>query len=234
MAEKIERLIKAVYRNWKSVRLKRETAHPDEETLVCFIEGRLPARESRHLEEHLLGCARCIELLAAQISLEPQPELNLPRELLERMRSLVPASDEASFLEVVLKLGQKAIEILGTTGDVLVGFEFVPAPVLRSRRIKDFKDEVSIVKDFADIRVEIKIENRQGNAFDLMVFAKDKQTQHIIRDLRITLLKGDLELESYLTSTHKVVFEHVSAGQYTVEISAVDKKVASVLLDVRR
>jgi hypothetical protein len=93
---------------------------------------------------------------------------------------------------------------------------------------------VTILKDFKDIRVEVKLENKGGQAFDLTVLVKDKQTHCVIKDLRVTLLKDDLELESYLTDSKKVIFEHVLAGRYTVEISNIETKIASIVLDIKR
>jgi len=234
MPNQLEKLIKVAYKKWKSEYLKADSAHPDEETWACFLEGRLPQEENESVKAHLISCDSCAEVFATQIRLKPQSVKGLPKELLERVKNLVASEDKLSVVEIVLMLKEKALEILTTTGDVLVGQEFVPAPVLRSRQIKEFKDEITILKDFKDIRVEVKIENKGGQAFDLIVFVKDKQTQRIIKDLRVTLLKDDLELESYLTTANKVIFEHVLTGKYTVEISNIENKVASILLDIRR
>ena len=76
-----------------------------------------------------------------------------------------------------------------------MGQELVPAPILRSRQIKDFKDEVTILKDFKDIRVQAKVENKGANAFSLVILVKERHTQRIIKDLRIRLLKDGAELE---------------------------------------
>ncbi len=120
-----------------------------------------------------------------------------------------------------------------TSGDILVGQELMPAPILRSHKIKDFKDEVIILKDFRDIRVEAKIENKGTKAFNLTIRVKDKQTQKIIKDLRVTLIKDDLELESYVADTGVVTFEHVLLGKYTVKIANLENNLASILLDIR-
>ncbi len=234
MPDKLERLISAVYKKWKRGHRLTDQMHPDEETWACFFEARLPHEESERLKAHLISCDSCAEVFTAQIKLEPVPVKGLPKELAERAKNLVVSEDKLSIVEIALMLKEKALEILSTTGDVLVGDEFVPAPILRSRQIKEFKDEVTILKDFKDIRVEIKIENKSGRAFDLIVFIKDKQTHRIIKDLRVTLLKDDLELESYLSTTDKVIFEHVSAGKYIVEISNIENKIASILLDIRK
>jgi hypothetical protein len=235
MPNQLEKLIKVAYKKWKSGHLKAsKSLHPDEEAWACFLEGRCLKEENERIKAHLLSCDSCAEVFTVQLKLKPTSVKDVPKELLERMKNLVIAEDRLSILEILLVLKEKTLEILNTTGDVLVGQEFVPARVLRSRQIKDFKDEVTILKDFKDIRVEVKIENKRGKAFDLTVFVKDKQTHGVIKDLRVTLLKDDLELESYLTTSDKVIFEHVLVGKYTVEISNIESKIASILLDIKR
>ncbi len=234
MPGKLEQLIRVVYKKWKSDYRQADQLHPDEETWVCFLEERLPQEENERIKSHLISCDSCAEVFAAQLRLKPISVKGVPKELIEHAKNLTVSQDSLSIIEIFLKLKETALEILSTTGDVLVGQEFVPAPVLRSRQIKEFKDEVTILKDFKDIRVEVKIENKRGQAFDLIIFVKDKQTHRIIKDLRVTLLKDDLELESYLSTTDKVIFEHVLAGKYIVEISNIEDKIASILLDIKK
>ena len=234
MPNQLEKLIKVAYKKWKSEHLKADSAHPDDEAWACFLEGRLSKEENERIKTHLISCDSCAEVFAAQLRLKPISVKGVPKELIEHAKNLTVSQDSLSIIEIFLKLKETALEILSTTGDVLVGQEFVPAPVLRSRKIKGFKDEITILKDFKDIRVEIKIENKLGEAFDLIVFIKDKQTQHIIKDLRVTLLKDDLELESYLSTSDKVIFEHMLVGKYIVEISNIENKIASILLDIKR
>ena len=91
-----------------------------------------------------------------------------------------------------------------------------------------------ILKDFGEIRVEVKITHKRPEAFQVSVLAREKQTQEVIKDLRVSLLKGEVELESYLSSTSAVNFEHVLLGKYHIEIADVDKKLAAVVLDIQR
>jgi hypothetical protein len=233
MPEKLEKLIKLVYKIWKAKAAQPQGPHPDEETLVCFLENKLSGQEYARIKAHLVSCDRCSEIVATQLKLNTIEIKELPQGLLTRVKELVRQEDKISVLEIYLKLKEKVLEILNTTGDVLVGQELVPAPILRSRKIKDFKDEVTILKDFKDIRVEVKIENKLGRSFSLMVVVKEKASQRIMKDLRVTLVKDDLELESYLTDSGKVTFEHVLLGKYTVEISTVESNLASILLDIK-
>ena len=233
MKNKLEILIKKVYQAWKLAQPKQEEPHPNEETFVCFIECKLSRKENERIKTHLIGCQRCAEAFAVSLKLEVIENQVAPEQLVQEAKRLIEEQDKLSILEIGLRFKEKAIEIMNTTGDILVGQEFVPAPVLRSRKAKDFKDEVTILKDFKDIRVEVKIENKGSQAFDLTVLVKEKESQKIIKDLRVTLLRQDLELESYLNDSGKVIFENVLLGKYTVEISTLESKLASVLLEIK-
>jgi hypothetical protein len=226
----IEELIRQVYREYKQG-LPLSGEHPDEETLAAFLEAKLPPQEAEKLKAHLITCPGCLESVTAQLRLGQQ-ELTVPQDLLDRAKSLVEEKP-GLLLEIYLRLKESLLEIIHTTGDVLVGQELVPAPLLRSRKIKDFKDEVTILKDFSDIRVEAKVENKMNEAFTLTVTVKEKSSQKILKDLRVTLIKDDVEMESSLSDSGKVIFEHVLLGKYTVEISTLDKKLAGILLDIK-
>jgi hypothetical protein len=234
MANKLDQLIGIVYRKWKQGQPLIKQPHPDEEVMACFFEGKLAQEESEQIKMHLISCDSCSEAFALSLKLKPESKETVPQELIEQAKNILPSQDIIPIIAIAIMLKEKALEILETTGDVLVGQEFIPAPVLRSRKITEFKDEVTILKDSKDTRIEIKIENKGGKRFDLIVFVKDKLSQHIIKDLRVTLLKGDLELESYLSNSERVIFEHVSVGKYVVEISNIEDKIASILLDIRR
>lgn len=214
-------------------KLEKLRSHPDEETMVCFLEDRLSGQEKEQIIAHLIGCEECMELIATQLRLTLLEDRRVPEELFSAVKNLVSAGEnKIQPLEIILKFKEKFLEIINTTGDCLVGQELMPLPVLRSRKLKDFKDEVTILKDFKDIRVEAKVENKAG-AFNLTVTVKEKISQKFIQDLRITLLKDNLELESYHTDLGKVTFEHVLLGKYTVEISTIEEKLASILLDIK-
>lgn len=231
MPDNLEKLIKKVYREWKGA--GSQEPHPDEEALALFFEGNLSAQENKSIKKHLITCETCSEVFSIQVRLKRSEEKQMPQELAMQIKNLVTARKEPAVLEILLRLKEQALEIINTTGDVLVGQEFMPAAVLRSREIKDFKDEITILKDFKDIRVEVKIENKQGGYFKLSVIAKEKKTQAIIKNLRFTLFKEDTELESYLNDSGRVIFENLALGKYTVEITDINDKLSSIILDIK-
>jgi len=233
MKIEIEKLIRLVFKKWLSQQPMLDEAHPEDELLACFMEGSLSEAESARIKRHLISCGGCAQKISLQLKVDPGEGINAPESLINNAKSLVSGGSGILPLEIVFKLKDNLLELINTTGDILFGQELMPALVLRSRKIKDFKDEVTILKDFKDVRVEIKLVNRQAKAFDLTVLVKEKQTQQVIKDLRITLLKEDLEIESYHTDSGRVVFENILLGRYRVEITGIEAKLAAIILDIK-
>lgn len=232
MPKDLEGLIKLVYRRWKNRYLKTEEAHPDAEAIVSFLEGKLPLAEANNFKAHLIHCDDCAEAVGLNLNSSDAPDNDIPIGLVNFAKEKFGVID-APALDIVLRLKEKVLEVLSTGGEILLGQEMVPAAVLRSRNINEFKDEVVILKDFEDIRVQIRIENKSGKYFNLNIQAKSKQSKEVIKDLRVTLFKEDIELESYLDDSGSVIFEHVLLGKYKIELADLERNLASVLLDVR-
>jgi len=234
MANYLEKITKIIYREWKRGRSFKVKEHPGEEDLVCFLEGKFSLQDKEALQEHLLSCDICSEYLSAQLKIQPHLSLDVPAQLLEKIKKLLGQDTVENLLEIFLKLKEKAMEIIQTTGDVLVGQELVPAPVLRSRKIDEFKEEVSILKDLREIRILAKIQNKDTKSFNLTITVKDKQSQKIGKNLRITLMRDGIELESYITdSAGSSFFENILPGNYSVEVSREDQKEAVIDLKVQ-
>lgn len=224
----LEKIIGIIYRKRKGSAGSIAGQHPDEEALACFLEDRLPQADRLLIERHLVSCNSCAEYVGTQLKMESGSANEVPEILLEKVRKLVTDEANPGLIEIFFKLKEKVIEIVQTSGDVLVGQELIPAPVLRSRRIKDFREEVVILKDLQSIRVEARLKNNNAKSFDLTVAARDKQSQKLIRDLRVTLLKGGLELESYASEAAGVIFRDILPGVYRAEVTRSGEKVAVV------
>ncbi|MCX5695026.1 MAG: hypothetical protein NT014_07935 [Candidatus Omnitrophica bacterium] len=234
MSDNTDKIIEIIYKKYKAGQTVESHSHADEEALACFLEGRLAQEEAGAVKSHLLECQCCAEFFAARLRLKEVPEIEVPEELITRARLLAAPKDTTSTLEILLKVKDNLLELLNTTGNVLVGQELMPAPVLRTRKISEFKDQITILRDFPDIIVETKIENKGSGYFDLRLVVKDKENSQIMKDVRVTLLRDDLELESYLSDSGKVIFEHVAIGKYSVELSSVSAKLAVILLEIKQ
>jgi hypothetical protein len=233
MANYFEQIVKLIYREHKKANRFQGQEHPDEENLACFLENKLSLFEKELVQKHLLSCDLCSEYLSTQLKIQPHLSLEMPVLLLDKIKNLVSQDSGENLLEIFIKLKEKALEIIQTTGDVLFGQELVPAPILRSRKINEFKEEVSILKDLRQIRVLAKIQNKSTKSFNLTIAVKDKQGQKLDSNLRITLIKDGLELESYINDSGSSFFENIPPGNYTVGVSRQGQREAAIDLKVK-
>jgi hypothetical protein len=234
MFNNLEKIARVIYKEWKENAggfAGRE--HPNEEALVCFLEDKLSRADKDSIQAHLLKCDKCTEYLCTQLKIEPRLSKDIPFSLLEKTRKIIGSDINDNIFEIFLKLKDKAWEIIHTGGDVLVGQELVPAPVLRSRHINEFKEEVSILKDLQGVRVLAKLESKSNKVFKLVVKAQDRQGKGINKNLRVTLIKDGVELESYVSDAGSSVFERVLPGDYRVEITQGAHLVAIIDLKVK-
>ena len=123
MAEKLEDFIKKVYRRWKAGQVRLPAGHPGEEGLVCFAQGRLSLREAEAVKLHLVTCDSCSRQFATyqKLDLLPEKELEVPQDLTGWLRDLVDKNLGNPALEIFLRFKEKILELVSTTGDVLVG-----------------------------------------------------------------------------------------------------------------
>lgn len=232
MDEKLDKIIRLIYKGWKADYSKAIDEHPDEEAMVCFLEGRLPEAESEGIKSHIVKCSRCADIVVAHFRLQSQQSEAVPDgKIVEKIKHPIDNPVD-NILEVVLRLKNKCLEIVNATGDVLMDQELIPVSVLRSRQIKKFKDELVILKSFGEARLELKVENKDGEYFNLIITVKHKQTQALLKDVRITLLRQDTELESYLVDSGTATFEHVSLGKYTIDVFSSESRIASVTVEI--
>ncbi len=233
MSQDLEKLVKEVYKKWKRRFTIKRGNHLDEEDSLALISGGLSLKKAAKFKNHILFCEKCAESFALSIKLLKIQEIEPPDKLLDSTWELINKEISERRLDIFLTVKDKLLKLLNTTGDVLVGQELISAAVFRGKKTKVFQNAVVIYKDFKTIKVEVGIEAKEKGSFSLQVSLKEKTAQKTGKDLRISLIKDNLELESYLSLTGKVVFEHVLFGRYTVEISSLTEKVAEIILDIK-
>lgn len=211
----IGKVISRVYKIWKE-KFPQSTGNcPDEETLACFLEGRLPSQESQQLKDHIITCVQC-------------------QEIIRLVNAGATEKNEPVLLEIILAFKDKVIDLIRTSGDVLYGQEFAPLPVLRSRNIKDFGQEVIIVEDIGNIKAEIEIENKANYIARITVKLTDINTGKPSEGLRVSLIHAEREVESYIAEAGQAVFDNILADNYSLEISSPELIIGKILLEIKK
>ena len=214
---KIEELIRMVYRFWRKKHKQADLLCPDEETLVCFSEGTLPRNESKMIQEHLVSCSRCSEVVSLFLQRHKE-QRDVPEVLINKAKSLIEQKLPTSILEIAIAIKEKALEILGTTADIILENEILPLPVLRSRKITEFQEEIGIIEEFINIKINILIQKMDRDSARLNINLIDKTSLKPLDDLRLMLMKDKKEIESYELVSGNAVFDKVGRGDYEIQI----------------
>lgn len=229
---RIEEVIKMIYRLYRKRHNQANSTCPDEETLVCFSEGKLSKEEAKRIKEHLISCRRCAEVVSLFCQrFDEQREV--PEFLIKKAKGLVEQRPLPNILEVILALKEKALQILWTTGDVIRGNEIIPGAVMRSRKIIDFPEEIRLIKEFKDIKITLDIQKKDKGKIRVNLDLVDKISLLPLSDLRLALLKGTEELESYEAVSGNVVFDKVGFGCYAIQILRKGEKLGTINLEIK-
>ena len=205
---------------------------PKEEDLACFCEGRLSRRESRKIQEHLISCPRCAEA-AAIFSKDFGDEKDAPEVLITKAKGLIKDALPPEIFEVIIALKEEALEVLKTGGDIIIDNEIIPLPVLRSRQISKFPQEIKLIKEFQDSRVTLEIMRKENKRLRISLRLEDKTFRRPLRGLRIALFKKSKELESYEATTGQAVFDSVLAGEYGIRIFCENEVIGDIRLEIK-
>ncbi|MCM8791964.1 MAG: hypothetical protein NC826_02295 [Candidatus Omnitrophica bacterium] len=220
-----------VYRYFKRKQRREAPSCPDEEMLASFLEGRVSEEESKKLQQHLLSCYRCAELL--KLSSLKGDALEVPAYLLEKAKALARGFPAIPlWIEALIMLKEKSIKIVKTSADILLGNEIIPLPVLRSRKIEELPQQLSLIKDAGDIRISIEINRIKKTAVKITVLISEIKDLKPLEDVRIGLFKNEIERESYSARQGKVVFEEVELGSYLIKVSRSLKDIGMIKLEL--
>ena len=228
----IEEVIKMINRLYRKNHNQANSPCPDEEALVCFAEGRLSKDESRKIQEHLVSCRHCAEAVSLFCQ-KSEEKREVPEFLIEKAKSLVEEKSLPIILKVVLALKEKALQILEAGGDVVLDNEIIPLPVLRSRQISEFPEEIKLIKEFKDIKITLHIQKKDKDDIRINLNLVDKASLAPLGDLRLALLKGTQEIESYAAASGNVIFDKVSFGRYAIKVSRKDNKLGVINLEIK-
>ncbi len=230
MREKGEEIIAMAYKNWKKNIAKiQKTACPDEETLSAFKDGLLKGKGKDKILWHLLQCESCAENVVLDAAIQ-QTEKEVPAHLVQAAKDLVFARDRGDFAEIILGVREKFLQIIRTTMDKYV----IPEPALmRSHSVQKRGDEVSLIKYFQNKKVALRITKTDQDKVRVDVTVTEKKKEKPSLNIRVSLLKDNQEIESYITKQGKAAFSHLSCGRYYLEISAPHRKIGRIFLELK-
>ncbi|MBF0523352.1 MAG: zf-HC2 domain-containing protein [Candidatus Omnitrophica bacterium] len=212
---------------------------PDDETVACYMDGLLPAKEKSSVDKHLKSCSACREAFAIHKEVAEQLKVAdlepVPKHLVEAAKNLWSEKYGVRFLDIVVTVAQDFLERARTTGEIIKGSLKSPEFAYALRDGGEQKTTtLRVRKIFEDIRIDIEVSRTAGDNSMVSLKLKDDKTDIPLIDLRATLILDDTELESYVTQNGKVVFENIRPGVYMIQISRVDRAVGVISLELTK
>lgn len=227
-----ERIIKKIYHSYRRTHSQKCTSCPDQEALACFLEGKSSKPEAEAMQEHIISCNNCSEITSLFYQ-KVKDKKQVPELMIEKVKALLGEGGATNVIEIILALKGKALQIIKTSCDIILENEIMPLPILRSRSISELFEEIILIKELENIKITIEFHKREEDKVRLMLRFIDKIGNKNVTDLRVALFKDNKELESYDAASAEVIFEKVSFGRYSVQISRKENKLGVINLEIK-
>lgn len=217
----------------KAILLERENVCPDQETLAAFVEGKLEGKEAKDIRRHVMACSECLDLSLAS-SVPPDRSVMVPGKLVAKAVSIDPVTAQGIKLwDIAVAFSEKAIKVLANTGDKTLYFE--PKKVIVRGVSSSDGQLVAFTKSYDAFKAEVEIERVATKKSDIKITIKQAGNARKSNGFRVTLLKAQKELESYVPERRgaPVVFEGIKFGKYSINILEKGKLVGAINLDMK-
>jgi hypothetical protein len=237
----MDELDKKIKKIWNKVKkpaaVKGKENCPGDNVLSYYTDGILKEADKEKVEQHLLQCKDCLEMILLQNkvrqgeALEAVPEA--PSSWMEKAMDLVPAKDARDgVFDIVLKFARETIEIITNPGNLLISYDAVPLPV-RGERKKLPANFVNLSKTFSDIKCDIEVEKVADRHVNLKIITRDIKSELPAERLRISLFNPRKEIASFIAKKGDAHFEGLRFGEYVIKVNRQGKQIGRVSLEIK-
>ena len=239
----IDEIIKEVYRTIKNNQTEEKMGNClSEEDIVCFLDDVLDEDDKNRILSHIVSCKECAVSLKHhyRISKEVNSEelLEVPQGVLVEAKELVKFPEKRNVFDIVLEIGEGIIEVINTTGEIIrqgltpdpgVTLSLIP---LRSADRRKEQKEVKVSKELNGYVVDVEIEKQKAETANIVVRLANKESKKGASGIRVSLVRDEREVESFLTDHGKVKFEEVNVNNYQVQLLKEDKMIGVVNISI--
>lgn len=198
--------------------MKSNTACPNDEMLIDFLEHRLNEKEQAQITQHLAACFNCREQVATYAELMP---LEMASPLPFVPPDVTQAAVDAALAQQTrwphkLTKGVRQWIAKGTAALDRLKPQPVPNTVVMRRGSPPPLSSASVRfdKQFDDLRVTIEIEQ---NDLDNQAVIRIESLPPAPSDpIRVAIYQGDRETTSQIMTQDPVLFEEIFPGRYTL------------------
>ncbi|MFV1951288.1 MAG: zf-HC2 domain-containing protein [Nitrospinota bacterium] len=238
--DEIDKKIKHI---WNKIRkpdasTKREDC-PDDKTLSYYIDGVLRETDKERIEQHLLECSNCLDLILLHKKVKEneahEAVPDVPIGWIERAIDIFPEKEKdaaVSPFDIVFRFAKETIEIIRNPGNLSISYGTVPVPVRGEKKILS-TNLVTLSKRFPDVESEVEVEKIGKNNVNIKIITKGVTSGLPLEGLRISLFNPHREIASYVAENGEVHFEDLRFGEYVIKITMLNKKIGQVSLNIK-
>lgn len=209
----IEQMLKKYYRDLDYV---EGNNCPEAGELAAYCEGKLHGERKENVENHLIACDSCLEMVIAASA--PLPEEAAP--------SLV---DRAA--DMVISFVGNLVHVLPANND----FELLPAMAMAAPGLRGEQafqgEKISFRKTFNGLVALMEVTRIKASGGLIRVHLSRRNVP-FPEKLRVSLSQNHREISSYLTEDGEVVFEYFGYGHYTLNFSHLKTDLGEVTIRI--
>lgn len=190
----------------------------DNETVADYLEGRLQGQTRDRIETHFSKCSQCLETLVVthQVYRVGSNEYvkAVPPAVTQRPVSEIDRIETGGWLDLLMS--RFKAWTLGWSR-LLNRFSFPLTRALvsvRCNKIRPADDIIMCSKSFAGLDAEIELERLDSRQANVKVSVSGAMVENF--QVRISLLRNEREIASYLVDRESVYFESIPFGRYTL------------------
>jgi len=197
-----------------------------------FLYEAMPESEAEAFKRHVWECEACqIRIAKRQEEIERADEQENWRLFQNTLRVMdeADAGSKVNCLSVVLKVVERAIEVITTTGELLGG----PLPEsVRGLEGETIQEEYTrIVKEFKDLSLSVELKFRKlDETTELIISLFDMDKAMFMRDVNIHLAGPNIEEQKLTNDKGEVSFDIIAPGDYRATVDMGNGK--TVIVDL--
>lgn len=218
---------------------KEKESCPGDRLLACYIDGLLREEEKDRIEQHLLVCSNCLELviLHEKVSQEEAHETihAVPMEWIERAKNLLLNKEidtDVNLFDIVLKFAKETIEVIRNPGNLSISYMAIPVPIRGEKKILP-TNLITLSKTFSDVESEVEIERVGKVRINMRVMTKGTKSGLPLKGLRISLCNPSREIASRIPEGGEVYFAGLWPGEYHIKITQLGREIGQISLNLK-
>ena len=205
------------------------------EDCECYVDGQMAKEKVQAFESHCLNCLSCLEkLYQSDVEISPGQEKKENEQLFLKTNKLLNQLDQktgANLLEMIIKVADKAVELISTTGLLLQNRQ--PVAVRSTEKTEQItKTPLRIMQEIEDspysLQATMQSEGNSNITLSVSIFNRDNE--EFREGISANFRTPTTENSQTTDLNGEVIFQISEAGIHELTLSAGKEVIGRILL----